>query len=190
MLTEIALDRPSLQRYLRYIEAKPKQVDRASHTAMKRTLKWGASALVRGLSQQHDIPGKVIRGKSSNPHNAGKKNADRIRVRNPSYMEINPKGYLWVGSKPIAAGYIGRLRQLKRGAKTRSHMFTGAFVAEMKSGHQGIFQRDGQERLGINQHYVQLHEADQVVAYVKRNLPLKLRAQMDQQMRFQVDVRG
>lgn len=186
---EIKLDSPALKRYLRYIEAKPEQVKRASHTAMRRSLKWGVTRLGRMVSEHHDIPQKVLRGRSANPENAGKRNADRIRVRNPVFTAKEPKGYIWLGTNPIAAGYIGRLRQLKTGARVKGHRFSGAFIATMKSGHQGIFRREGEGRLGIDQQTVELHTADQIVAYINRQLPIRLRTQMDQQLRYQLRVR-
>ena len=54
--------------------------------------------------------------------------------------------HVWFGLNPIRYSQIGSLRQTSKGVRVGKHFLQGAFVAQMKSGHRGVFLRDRSSR--------------------------------------------
>lgn len=107
--------------------AKPAQIKQAHRRAMGKTIRWLSTRVSRELGQQFDLPQRVfqVRAKRSFDH---------------EYAS------LWIGLNPIAANWLGKARQTRKGVSVRSHKFNGAFIAKMKNGHIGVFQR-GERRI-------------------------------------------
>lgn len=77
-----------------------------------------------------------------------------IKFRLKSFMKRNKgftKGQLWLGLNPLAAHYVGALRQVKgRGVKVRGHSLPKSFIAKGKnSGKPLALERVGKARYPI-----------------------------------------
>ena len=111
-------------------EATPEQIKQAYRRAMGKTIRWLSTRINRELGKQFDLPQRVFQVRT-------KRNFD------------NEMGSIWVGMNPIAANWLGKARQTKKGVSVRSHRFDGAFIAKMKNGHIGIFRRKTNRPLPI-----------------------------------------
>lgn len=100
------------------IQATPKQVEKASERAIKKTLRWLSTVVARELSKQLNIPQKVLK--------------PRLSVRTVG-EGVNKAFIFWMGTSPMAAEQIGRTRQNRKGATAGRHRFEGAFVSRYSS---------------------------------------------------------
>ena len=103
-------------------------INRAVKSAILKTSKKIEKDLEAAVSSELDIPKKALA---------------KFRVKS---RRMGGAGLVWMGYNPIKSGYIGNLRQEDWGASARSYMFKGGFVKTMRSGHIGIFKRDGDVR--------------------------------------------
>jgi hypothetical protein len=110
------------------------QLKLAYRRAMGKTIRWLSTRISRELGQKFDLPQRVFQVRA-------KRNID------------GDVGRLWIGLNPIAATYLGKARQTKKGVSVRSHRFNGAFIAKMNSGHIGVFQRGQRQIKGGNVYY-------------------------------------
>lgn len=51
------------------------------------------------------------------------------------------KGSVWIGANPIAAPYVGKMRNVAGGARAGSHFFAGGFLVKTKNGYETIFKK-------------------------------------------------
>lgn len=128
----------------------PRIIDRASESAAVRTAARIRQGIITRLVSDMDIPRSAfLRGRKPK---TGPKDKDWTRVKS---KETGSSALVWVGYNPIKAGYVGgadkttwgSVRQHDWGASARSYLFPGAFRAQFKSGHRGIFKRDGGRKL-------------------------------------------
>lgn len=122
------------------IKALPDQVNRASLFAINRTAEWLKSSAAREISAEKRVKLKVI--------------LDRIKIlkANKKQLSANINANMWA----LKGKDLGNMTQSSFGATAGSHLFKRAFVANMKSGHRGVFRRKGKERLPIKEQYVML----------------------------------
>ena len=89
------------------------------------------------------------------------------------------KGKIWVGLNPWPAGYLSPLTPKTMspeqqadlpGSYAREFFFKGAFVARMKSGHLGIYRREGKKRTPIQEETVAFEAFGASVAGVRAHL--------------------
>lgn len=89
------------------------------------------------------------------------------------------KGRIWVGLNPWPAGYLSPLTPKDMspeqqanlpGSYAREFFFKGAFVARMKSGHLGIYRREGKQRFPIKEETVAFEAFGASVAGVRAQL--------------------
>jgi hypothetical protein len=103
------------------------QQRQAMRWAISDTVKWAANRTIQGLSDAKRIQKKII----------------RRRVFAYSASARNLQGALLVTLGTMAAIYMGPARQTKTGVYVRSSggqlSFPHAFIAEMPTGHIGIF---------------------------------------------------
>ena len=111
-------------------QAKPAQIKKAHRRAMGKTLRWLNTRITRELGAQFDLPQRVF------------------QVRAKKQFDAD-SGSLWIGLNPIAAHWLGRARQTKKGVSVRKHRFAGAFIAKMSNGHIGVFKRSSSKSLPI-----------------------------------------
>ncbi len=110
--------------------ATPAQIKTAQRRAMGKTLRWLNTRITRELGSKFDLPQRVFQVRAKREFNAD-------------------SGSLWVGLNPIAAQWLGKARQTKKGVSVRKHRFAGAFIARMKNGHVGVFKRSSSRALPI-----------------------------------------
>lgn len=103
-------------------KATESQINLAYRRSMGKTLKWLQTRISRELADKFDLPMRVF----------------QVRAKRRFDSEA---GALWIGLNPIAAKWLGKGRQTKKGVSVRSHRFNGAFLAKMPNDHIGIFQR-------------------------------------------------
>lgn len=115
-------------------EATPAQIKQAYRRAMGKTIRWLSTRISRELGKQFDLPQRVF------------------QVRTKRSFD-NDSGHLWIGMNPIAASWLGKGRQTKKGVSVRSHRFDGAFITKMKNGHIGVFQRGDRSIKNGKVHY-------------------------------------
>lgn len=115
----------------------PGVVAKAEYRAFKRTSDWAKSQGAKSMSRESRLTQKVLKAR----HRAQAYQSDGF-------------ARVWFGVDPIKAVYTGKLKQQKRGIKVGKFTFKGAFVATMKSGHTGIFMRQGKSRLPIIEQFI------------------------------------
>jgi hypothetical protein len=164
---------------IREFGAPPKQADRASKRAVRKTLSWAATQAGREIAQTTQIPLRSLRKRGA------KYNRLALRIRRDE-----PGGLLWIGYNPVKAAYVGTPKQLKRGARSGKHFFERAFKATTKSGHVGIFKRRGQGRLPIDEQAVQLQQVPQVAEGLQGRMGQRLTDLLRQELNYEVNVRG
>lgn len=109
--------------------AAPKLIEQAMRTTIGRTAKRLEQDLEIAASKEFDIPKPALA---------------KFRIKS---KRVGNAGQVWFGYNAMKSGYVGRLKQFDWGASSRGYLFKGGFVAEMKSGHKGVFLRVGPKRL-------------------------------------------
>jgi len=167
-----------------YLRATQMQIDRAGKRAVRKVANSTASQLARAISAAHDLPLRLLR-KRGKPWN-------RVSVKHLDHAADHPgpTSVVWVGFNPIRASYLGAPRQTREGVKVRGHIFRGAFISTMPSGHRGVFMRRGRDRLPIDEQSVQLSEARGIVQKFQAALPARLNTVFRQEMNYELNVRG
>ena len=68
----------------------------------------------------------------------------RAKKRTPKGRQVGSRGVVWMGTRPIAARYAGKMRdsEIYGGAFAGQYFFENAFVAKFKTGYVGIFKRN------------------------------------------------
>ena len=164
-------------------EALDEQIEMASTRAVNKTAKWAAREAARGIAADDRVPLRSL-------YTASRSRRHRKRVR--FYLADRGSGSaaVWVGYNPIKASYLGALRQQRRGARAGRHFFDRAFVATMRSGHRGVFIRSGKSRTPIEEQYAELASAARNVGVVSRRIPARLADVLEQELNYEVNVRG
>ena len=86
-------------------------IKRATKRAHAKTIKWLKTQVVRSLSRALKVPQNVL--------------AKNKRI---SFGHSEKGAVLWIGTNPISAQYLGKLKQNKRGVKAGKHQIDGAFI--------------------------------------------------------------
>ena len=161
------------------------QIDRASNRAKNKVAKWAARQVARAIAADDQVPLRSLYKNQGRTHRHKKRVQFLLADRGRS-------GYaaVWVGYNPIKAAYIGKLRQQRRGARAGKHFYEGGFLATMRSGHQSVFKRHGKARLPIDEQYAPLASAERNVNEVARRIPLRLSDVLEQELNYEVNVRG
>jgi hypothetical protein len=119
---------------------------RARMRANNRTAEEARTVIRRQISQETGAPAKAL--------------ARRFKIRRASVKR--PDSNLFVGTSPVRAYDLG-VRELRKGVSYKAAggrtKVRSAFVATMKSGHTGVFQRETKKRLPIRELTVPLHPA-------------------------------
>jgi len=160
------------------------QIDRAANRAKNKAAKWAAKQVASGIAADDAVPVRALyKASGSGRHKK------RVQI---SFADHGVGGYaaVWVGYNPIKAAYLGSLRQQRRGARAGKHFFERAFLATMRSGHRGVYLRSGNARLPIDEQYVPLNSAERNVEAVSRRIPIRLAELFEQELNYEVNVRG
>lgn len=190
---------PDLLSLGRQLQATARQVVKIEQRTVRKTLRWAAVQTARGIARANRVPlgamyGTRISGGGSRPRNAPQsRRAARIRVTMPNAGHAD--GAVWIGYAGVKASYIGKLRDVPGGARAGRQFFERAFVAQMRSGHVGIFRRipgtrgrSGREKL--KEQFAQLDRAQSVVDDVQARIPQRLNEVARQELRYELLVRG
>lgn len=181
------------QRALRNMRKQAEREAKAFRRAVGRTKDWAAGQAARAIARAHYLPLRALtRGSIGR---AG-------RVRAKANMELGTFT-IWIGTRPMKAGYIGALRQTSTGAEAKlvagagRRKFPGAFVATVPGGHQGIFKRGSilkrhtrdrqthwQANLPIKEQYIPLDRAQRVIEPIREGIPAQFEKVWRQQSRF------
>ncbi len=174
-----------LDEVLDSFDAMDAQIDRASNRAMNKTAKWAARQVARAIAADDQVPLRALY------LHQGRTGRHWARVR--FYRADRGRGgkaAVWVGYNPIKAAYVGALRQKPKGARAGKHFFEGGFLATMRSGHRGVYRRVGKSRLPIEEQTVPLASAERHVNEVARRIPQRLADVLEQELNYEVNVRG
>lgn len=202
-LTGIRID-PSfavVAKHLRsVVDRYDRAITRAKRRATNKTASWVGTQVIRAIARENNVPQKVLRGsrsKATGKMTRGRRGRVFINKMRSGYDHAN----VWIGIRPIAAGYLGTPHQFSYGAKVRGRKFPGAFVATMSTGHVGIFKRSSASRhkpahnvwgttaLPIEEQYVQLAEARDAVAGIKRQIPAHLAATLNHELDYELRIK-
>lgn len=128
---------------------------RALASAVRKTAQWTRNESLRRLSAGVGITrSKLIKAKRVAAHTMNISGTDQFFSfsfnNGAPRKQRRYQGSVWIGTKDIKAIYLkGNARQTKAGVRQGSKFYQGAFLATMKSGHLGIFERRGKSRLPI-----------------------------------------
>lgn len=120
----------------RFMATMPRASDRAVYRGLNRAIRQARTFGSREVAEARNI--KVGRAKEDM----------RVKLANPSQMEAA----VIASGQPIPVMEVkGAKTQTKAGvkatiAKGNRHLFKGAFIAKMASGHVGVFKRAGKKR--------------------------------------------
>lgn len=161
----------------RQLERAPRVVARAwvvaGNRAVRRTTQWARTHGSRAIAQAEKIPVGRIR--------------KRMRGQVEKQSDGSVVGKAWFGLRPMPASYAGKPRQLKRGGtRAGQHRWEGGFVATMRNGHVGIFERLGRSRLPIIETMIHLEKAPDALRPVERQIPEQLSKVLAQQLKYEM----
>ena len=181
MSVNISVDVKGLDDVIKQFNAVPGQIKRARKRAIKKTVKQIVNKGRKAMADEHHIPQKVLK-KSGNYGG---------RVLS-STSRSGAGGSVWFGNNPIKSGYLGRLRDAPShgGAFARDFYFKGGFIATMRSGHTGIFARDGRKRLPISETDVALDRADALIRNIAKESRGLFKLILQRELNYEVNVRG
>ena len=139
----------------RSLNAKPAQIRRAGRKVVRDT-----------TNKLHRELGGAIPRAAGTPVGAFRR--IRAKKRRAKVGQGKISGSVWMGTRKIAAAYVGRLRNDhdRGGAWAGKYFFENSFVAKMKSGHVGIFERikgkSDTGRVKIKERHVHLPQAREI----------------------------
>ena len=148
----------------KYKELLPVQIARASRCAVNKV----TSDLQKELGSA--IP------KADQTNVAGYKKV-RSKKRKVKARRKSTRASVWMGTMRIPAKYAGKPRYDKSrgGVRIRGHFFENSFIAKMKSGYVGVFNRNNGK---LEQDYVELLSADRIAKKAAGNAQIALDKEM------------
>jgi hypothetical protein len=193
-----ARESSQIRRLLESFSELPNQVIRAKRRALKTTTRQIGKSVKRDIAKDNKIAQKVL-GPRKTDGSGG-----RNRIRTPL---ITPDlGLVWVGYNDIAMAYMGKYRdRYPHGVDFRGVNYPHAFVAEMQSGHVGVFERlppgigwsrgrptTWQPNLKIRELAVRLQNVAQAVEQSRQSEAGgdRLEANFARELNYEVNVRG
>jgi hypothetical protein len=153
------------------LDARPEQIKQAIKRTTLKGLQYAQKEAVKDLALAHGIAQKVLKARR------------RIAVR-------TDQNKIWIGILPIAAIHLGKSRQTRQGVSVGSRRYPGAFLTTMASGHKGVFERVGRKRLPIREIAEPLDQAVAVIDGVRTKLASRLPVLLQQELNYEVNVRG
>ncbi|MFP3026036.1 phage tail protein [Wolbachia endosymbiont (group A) of Pogonocherus hispidulus] len=132
----------SIEKIIQSIEASQAKITRATVRALNKTALWTKEQATKELSKDTQIKRQLIRKRLWIIR--ATRNYQRALVR--------------IGLYGVKSSKLGDMKQMAKGAKAGKHMFEGAFIAKMPTGHRGIFRRRGRTALPIHEVTVPIGE--------------------------------
>ena len=166
-LQRLSVQAQGFEELAREFEQFPGAVAKAERRALKRTSDWARSQGAKAMAlESHIQQGKLKKARRV----LSKLRADEASV--------------FLGTRPLRSGYIGKPIQQKRGARVGRIKFDGAFVARMRSGYVGIYKRRGQERLPIEEQEAPVNLLPAEFERIARAANVKLLDEFGHQLRY------
>ncbi len=95
---------------------------------------------------------RIVQEVGAREHITAKRLKRRVRFERIDQARMDRmKSRVFVVLTKMPVSYFGTVRQTKAGAKVRGKLYPGAFKAQMRSGHVGVFRRVGPRRFPIEQ---------------------------------------
>lgn len=145
-MIEIKIDASELERIEKMLSSIPKGMEKATSSAINRTLESTRASATRKVRERYDIKAKDVRGTislkragTSNPSGAMISRGTPIPLMQ---FKVNPGKPNPARRKPVFASVK------KSGGSIKS-----AFVTSFDSGHTGVFERVGKARFPIRELY-------------------------------------
>lgn len=135
MSVEIVADATDFLYLSRAIANLPGEIKgKAAARAMRRVMEMTRTRVVRRSAERVDVPQRMVRERTTAAINFGGNSADVIMRSN------------WISLYKLGA------TQTRSGVRVRGRgSYRSAFIANMKSGHAGVFKRQGKARLPIRE---------------------------------------
>ncbi len=108
------------------IQATPKQLEKASNRAIKKTIRWLRTRIAREISAATKVPQKALKPRLT--ASVAGRGSDRVHI-------------LWFGSMPLPAENAGNPRQTRKGTNVGRHRYEGAFVATIYNPEANVWIR-------------------------------------------------
>lgn len=128
--------------------AKPSEIDKAINRAAKRAADTAKAETVRQLSSEYTLPAKEIRGTIFARNNKGGDVGAVMNLESSPIPLTKFKGVTPKEAMPPARGPV-QVKVKKSGGAT----FKQAFIAKMKNGAAGVYERKTETSLPIEQHF-------------------------------------
>ena len=134
MSVALHADARDFLRLARVLDRIPMEIKaRAFSSAMRRTVDQGRTRIVKRSAERVDLPQRMV------------------RERTQAYNRGSAAAEIVMRSKWIPLYTLGA-RQTRSGVTVKLRgSYKSAFIASMKSGHAGVFKRDGSARLPISE---------------------------------------
>ncbi len=157
---------PQLQDAMREM---PLQAMRAARRANRKAADYARGRFAKEMAARTDIKQSLFRERRALSFFA-------------SAVDSEGRSKMWFGYNPLKAAYVGDLKADPAGAWAGKYFFQGAFIATMRSGHRGIFQREGRR---IFEQSVNLPQAPAVAELVAADTNDRLGTLLDQELRYE-----
>lgn len=179
MQIDVDVNAADLKSVSDFLLALPREINLAKTRTLRKEVKWVATQLQRKLAEENDMPVSVFKRSA--------KSSRGFRVRTNTIRNGDTFGQVWSGLNRVKAGYIGKPRQVKKGAWAgRRRFYKGAFVATLKSGHVGIFERAGSGRLPIEEISERIKSVS--AEDIEKQIPGRLIKTMDSELNYILNV--
>lgn len=189
MSPTITVQVEGIEDVLSRFDALPKEMNKASRRAIRKTIAQVRTQIAREAAQQVKVPVRVFK---------------KFRSRGGLFKK-SLGGKVWFGLNPIKASYLGRMSVWKRGKdpKAGKYSFPGAFLATVGGAHTSIFRRQAaltRHSEGRPKHWqpnLPIYEVEQEIGFLEdeiaRNHPgvsQLFRKNLEQELNYEVNVRG
>lgn len=129
---EIKLDKGFLKFPELLSDIEKKLLPTAHRRALQKTLTTLKGVTRQALQERYQLPAKVL--------------TPRIKT---VLSEDKTTGILWIGLAPIPVAKLDKPQQTPQGVAVAGQHYPSAFIATMKNGHRGVYQRKTKARLPV-----------------------------------------
>jgi len=128
--------------------ANEKEINKAINRAAKRAADTARAESVRQLAKEYTLPATEIRGTITTRNVSGGNVGATMKISSspfalPKFKGVTPKEIMPPAKGPVQS-------QVKKGGGAT---LKRAFIAKMKSGHVGVYERQSEKRFPIGQHF-------------------------------------
>lgn len=168
----VDLELKQLRELERQLGALPEDSRKAERRAIRRTLQFARSRMLKRASQESAITQKSLR-----------------QARRSFYSWNDEGGEAWLGTLDMKAGFVGRVSQQKKGAKVGQHKFPGAFTAHLYGRHS-IFKRKGRSRFPVIEQTIPVEVDEGFMSILRYQADQRLLEQYISDLEYFTGARG